>query len=63
MPCEELLRPREAARLLNISVATLTRLRDKKQLAFVWVGGSVRIEAAELQRFIARQRRGNHDVA
>ena len=60
---ESLLRQREVARFLNCSCATVKRLRDKKELPFVLVGGAVRFERAAIESFLAGNRRGGtHDA-
>lgn len=61
---ESLLRQREVARLLNISPATVKRLRDQKQLPYVLVGSGVRYERAAIESFLAGNRHGGiHDAA
>jgi excisionase family DNA binding protein len=57
-----LLRQREVARFLNRSCATVKRLRDRKELPFVWVGGAVRFERAAIENFLNRQRKESADA-
>ncbi|MBZ0252924.1 MAG: helix-turn-helix domain-containing protein [Candidatus Methylomirabilis sp.] len=55
-----LLDEREAARLLALAVKTLRRWRWEGQgPAFLKLGGAVRYERAELERFIAGSRRSS----
>ena len=53
-----LLNERQAADLLNVKVATLRRWRwAGKGPAFLKIGGAVRYDPAELDRFVASARR------
>ncbi len=52
-----LLSLREASAQLCIAVPTLRRWLRERRLAHVRCGRAVRIESAEIQRFIARNRR------
>lgn len=45
--------PAEAAEALSLSRATIYRLFDQGRLGSVWVGASRRIQATELDRFVA----------
>ena len=58
-----LLRVREAAQILNVSQRTIWRLLDDGELTRIRVGKSVRVEAADLHKFIASQRTASADVA
>jgi excisionase family DNA binding protein len=59
---EKLLRVREAAQILNVSQRTIWRLLDDGELTRIRVK-SVRVESAELETFIARQRVRGADEA
>lgn len=48
----ELLKIKEAARILSVTAKTIYALHKKGALAFVKVGKGTRIERAELARFI-----------
>jgi Helix-turn-helix domain len=57
-PGHGLLNERQAAELLNVRVATLRRWRwAGKGPAFLKIGGAVRYNLAELDRFVAAARR------
>jgi excisionase family DNA binding protein len=61
---EKLLRVREAAQILDVSQRTIWRLLDDGELTRIRVGKSVRVERAQLEQFIARQRKaGSADAA
>jgi hypothetical protein len=55
-----LLNERQASELLNVKVATLRRWRwAGKGPAFLKIGGAVRYDPAELDRFVASARRSS----
>ncbi len=56
-----LLSLRDASSLLHIAIPTLRRWLRQRRLAHVRCGRAVRIEAAEVRRFIARNRRPASD--
>ena len=60
---EKLLRVREAAQILNVCQRTIWRLLDDGELTRIRVGKSVRVERAQLEQFIARQRTASADAA
>jgi len=55
---QALLTKRETANLLNMSLRTVDNLLARKQLTFVKIGSSVRFTLADVQAFIAAQRKG-----
>jgi excisionase family DNA binding protein len=57
---ESLLRVRDAARILTCSERSVWRLLGRGALSSIRVGSCVRIDASELQQFIARG--GTHDA-
>ena len=59
---EKLLRVRDAAQILNVCQRTIWRLLDGGALTRIRVGKLVRIERAELETFIANQRKGSADA-
>lgn len=59
VPC--LLTVQEAASLLRISVSSVRRLQQNRQLPFIKVGGSVRFTASDLSAYVAQQRVGPVD--
>jgi excisionase family DNA binding protein len=58
-----LLRVRDCARMLNCSQRSIWRMLDRGELTRIRVGKSVRVESAEIQQFIARQRKATADAA
>ena len=54
---EKLLRVRDAAQILDVCQRTIWRLLDSNELTRIRVGKLVRIERAELEQFIANQRK------
>lgn len=57
-PAQLLLTTQEAARLLSVSPRTLARLTSDGRIQPIRVGRLVRYAVADLEAFIARQRRG-----
>ena len=53
---QPLLKKREAARMLNLSVRTLENLLAAKQIASVRIRKSVRLNAGDVQAFISANR-------
>ncbi len=56
-----LFRPREAAHVLAISIATLYRLIRRGHIRAIKVGACTRIPADELQRFVQDRVEGEHE--
>jgi len=54
---QPLLKKREAARLLNLSVRTLETLLAQNQLASVRIRNSIRLNTEDVQAFIAAHRK------
>lgn len=57
-----LLRVRDCALALNCSQRSIWRMLDAGELTRIRVGKSVRVESAELERFIANQRKDGRDA-
>jgi len=51
-----LLTPKEASNLLNISLSTLYRLKDKGCLPFHKIGSGIRFDMADLDQFLLGSR-------
>ena len=51
-----LLRPREVANLLGVSLPTVYRLIDRREIAFMRVGGRLRFSRADVESYIAERR-------
>ena len=49
---ERLLTVKEAAKVLQVTTSTVYNLRQRGEISFTKVGGSSRISAEELERFI-----------
>jgi excisionase family DNA binding protein len=59
----QLLRVRDAAKALAVSERSVWRMLDRNDLTAIRVGKSVRVERAQLEQFIARQRKESADAA
>lgn len=53
---KRLLKPKEAARYLSISVRTVKRLTARGELPHVRIGGSMRFVMADVLAYVARRR-------
>jgi excisionase family DNA binding protein len=51
----QLLTPRQVAERLNVDVKTVRRMIDRAEFPALKVGGSVRIDPAELEHYIYKQ--------
>ncbi len=52
----ELLTLAEAAQLLRISIPTLRRLQQQRQITFIKVGGCVRFHKDDIASYVAKRR-------
>jgi excisionase family DNA binding protein len=60
----QLLRIRDCAKALAVSERSVWRMLERNDLTAIRVGKSVRVERAQLEQFIARQRKvGSADAA
>ena len=57
-PVVELLTIAEVAQFLKISISSVRRLCDARQVPFIKVGGSVRFVQGDITTYIERQRVG-----
>lgn len=48
----QLLTPKQTAAMLNVSLSTLYRLKDRGLLPFHCIGGGVRFAISDLERFL-----------
>lgn len=55
-PVIELLAISEAAKLLTVSIPTLRRLQQQRDIPFVKIGGSVRFDKRDLVSYVERNR-------
>ena len=55
-PYSRLLSKRETARYLNLSEHSVDRLRKKRAIPFIVVGGAIRFRLAEVERALERFR-------
>jgi len=55
-PLSELLTVSDAAKLLNVSVPTVRRLQQQRQIAFHKVRGSIRFTRSDIVSYLARTR-------
>ena len=55
---ENLLRPREAAKILDINPSTLWRLQTAGEIPYIRIGNSVKYRPSDLQAFIENNVRG-----
>jgi excisionase family DNA binding protein len=55
-PAIELLTIAEVAELLKVSVSSVRRLQQRRQIPFIKVGGSVRITKSDLMSFLEKGR-------
>jgi excisionase family DNA binding protein len=60
-PVPELLTIPEVAALLKISVPSVRRLLQRRQIPFVKVGGSVRLARADIAAYLDKRRVGAID--
>jgi excisionase family DNA binding protein len=55
-PAIELLTIAEVAELLKVSVSSVRRLQQRRQIPFIKVGGSVRVTKSDLMSFLEKGR-------
>jgi excisionase family DNA binding protein len=55
-PAPELLTIPEVAGLLKVSVPTVRRLQQQRQIPFIKVGGSVRFAQSDVNSYLAKRR-------
>ena len=60
-PLPELLTVAEAAEVLKVSVTTVRRLQQKRQIAFHKVRGAIRFARSDVAAYLKRRRVGSID--
>jgi excisionase family DNA binding protein len=52
----ELLNIKEAAAFLNVSVQTMRRLQQQREISFIRVGGAIRFAKSDIMGYLTRKR-------